>query len=204
MWSYLIEEIRETGIAFEAGLTDEEVSSAESTFQIHFPPDLREFLQTGLPSGKGFPNWRDGNIEQLKEWIDSPRMGVLFDVKHNGFWLEEWGPTPPSFEEAQRIVDDVVFAAPRLIPIYIHRMMPSEPFLAGNPVFSVHQTDIIYYGIDLRDYLIHEFLVRKSVGVWPIPQNIRKIAFWDVERFQNCRWGPNGSCIFDNSRKQLP
>ena len=29
--------------------------------------------------------------------------------------------------------------------------------LAGNPVFSVHQTDIIYYGCDLWDYFLNEF-----------------------------------------------
>ena len=37
-------------------------------------------------------------------------------------------------------------------------MMPSEPFTEGNPVFSVHQTDIIAYGVGLADYLTHEFL----------------------------------------------
>jgi hypothetical protein len=40
----------------------------------------------------------------------------------------------------------------KLIPIFVHRMMPDDPHLAGNPVFSVHQTDIIHYGFALADY----------------------------------------------------
>jgi hypothetical protein len=36
-------------------------------------------------------------------------------------------------------------------------MIPDDPHLEGNPVFSVHQADIIYYGHDLEDYLRHEF-----------------------------------------------
>ena len=35
-------------------------------------------------------------------------------------------------------------------------MMPDRPHLNGNPVLSVYQTDIVYYGFDLDDYLRHE------------------------------------------------
>jgi len=38
------------------------------------------------------------------------------------------------------------------IPVYSHRYLPSEPKATGNPVLSVHQTDIIYYGNDLASY----------------------------------------------------
>ncbi len=41
---------------------------------------------------------------------------------------------------------------PKLIPIYSHRYIPSSLNEIGNPVYSVHQTDIIYYGKDLWDY----------------------------------------------------
>ena len=36
-------------------------------------------------------------------------------------------------------------------------MMPDRPQLNGNPIFSIHQTDMIYYGFDLDDYFRHEF-----------------------------------------------
>jgi hypothetical protein len=137
----------------------------------------------------------------LRDWLDMPRQGVLFDVEHNGFWLDEWGPRPGSLEGALRVAGELVSAAPRLIPVYMHRMVPDEPHLPGNPVFSVHQTDIIHYGFDLADYLRHEFGLP---GREPWPDQVRPIRFWDIDRFQQMRWGPDGGCVFDNSRGQLP
>jgi hypothetical protein len=188
-------------IELDAGLTDAEVAAVEGRFGFRFPPDLREFLQTALPRGPQFPDWRSGGDGALRGWLDLPRQGVLFDVEHNGFWLEEWGTWPGSPEEALRVAGELVAAAPRLIPIYMHRMMPDEPHLPGNPVFSVHQTDIIHYGFDLADYLRHEFGLP---GRQPWPDRVRPIRFWDLDRFQEVRWGPDGSCVFDNSRGQLP
>src|SRR5207249_2559582 len=129
--------------------------------------DLKAFLQTALPVGENFPDWRSGDESALRAWLDLPRRGILFDIEHNGFWLEEWGPRPQTLDEAKPVANKLIDAAPRLIPIYMHRMMPAEPHLPGNPIFSVHQTDIIYYGMDLRDYLIHEFLAKEDVGVRP-------------------------------------
>ena len=203
MWTDLVATLRNEGVDFEPGLTDAEVAAAESRYGFWFPPDLRAFLQAGLPSGDNFPDWRDGDEATLRQWLDLPRRGILFDIEHNGFWLNEWGPRPASLAEARRVASELIAAAPRLIPIYSHRMMPSEPHLPGNPVFSVHQTDIIYYGVDLRDYLIHEFFAREDVGVWPIPETIRRIRFWEVERFLSVRWAA-GACVFDNSAGELP
>jgi hypothetical protein len=203
MWTNLVAEIRDTGIEFDAGLTDDEIAAAESCYGFQFPPDLRAFLQAGLPRGKRFPNWRSGDETELRGWLDLPRQGILFDIEHNGFWLDEWGARPATLHDAHEIATRLITAAPRLIPVFAHRMMPAEPHLPGNPVFSVHQTDIIVYGIDLRDYLIREFLARDDVGIWPIPGDVRLIDFWDIDRFQTVRWA-NGPCEFDNSRGELP
>ena len=151
MWVNLVDTLRDNGVAFDSGLTDAEVEAAETRYGFRFPPDLRAFLQAGLPRGDRFPDWRAGDEAGLRYWLDLPLRGVLFDIEQNGFWLEEWGPRPPSLSEAQRVAAELVVAAPRLIPVYSHRMMPAEPHLPGNPVFSVHQTDIIWYGVDLRD-----------------------------------------------------
>jgi hypothetical protein len=204
-WDDMIARLRSRGIVFGAGLTDAEVVSAESRFQIRFPPDLRVFLQTALPRGPRFPDWRSGDETVLREWLDLPRRGVVFDIEYNAFWLEEWGPKPATLAEAKRVAEDLIAAAPRLIPVFIHRMIPDEPHLPGNPVFSVHQTDIIVYGTDLRDYLAHEFLMTEAEQEdWTVPRGTRSIGFWDTERFQAVRWGPDGSCVFDNSRGLLP
>ena len=174
-------------IEFDAGLTDDEVAATEHRFAFRFPPDLREFLQTALPRGPEFPDWRSGDEAALREWLDQPRHGVLFDVEH-GFWLEEWGQRPELLEEALRVAGDLVAAAPHLIPVYGHRMMPDDPHLAGNPVFSVHQTDIIHYGFDLRDYFRCEFGLPDRE---PWPERVRPIRFWNLDRFQEVRWGPD-------------
>jgi hypothetical protein len=171
-------------VDFDAGLTNEEISSCEMRFGFRFPPDLRQFLQTGLPRGPQFPDWRSGDEALLREWLDSPRRGVLFDVEHNGFWLEEWGSKPETLADAMGAASAHVLTAPRLIPVFAHRMMPDEPHLDGNPVLSVHQTDIICYGFNLADYLRHEFGLP---GREEWPKVVRPIRFWDVVRFGDRR-----------------
>jgi len=188
-------------VEFAQGLSDAEVDATESRFGFRFPPDLREFLQTALPTGPRFPNWRSEDAAVLADWLDLPRDGVLFDVEHNGFWLPEWGARPGAVADALKIAGDLVAAAPRLIPVYGHRMMPAEPDEPGNPIFSVHQTDIIHYGFDLADYLRSEFHLP---GREPWPDKVRPIRFWDIDRFQGVRWDENGAATFDNSRGQLP
>lgn len=214
-WQQLVDQLRGTTyqfgviapgsavhrIEFGDGLTDAEIVAVESQFGFRFLPDLREFLQTALPRGPQFPDWRSADEAVLRDWLDLPRQGVLFDVKHNAFWLKEWGPRPGSLEEALRVASALVSSAPRLVPVYGHRMIPDEPHLPGNPVFSVHQTDIIHYGFDLADYLRHEFGL-PGRQAWP--DQVRPIRFWDIDRFQNVRWEPDGSCVFDNSRGEFP
>jgi hypothetical protein len=199
-WPLLIAQMKECGIEFDVGLNDSEIAVAETRFGFRFPPDLRAFLQTALPNGERFPNWRSGKVAVLRDWLDLPRQGILFDIEHNSFWLEEWGVRPESLADAKRSVSELVAGAPTLIPIYIHRMMPDESHLAGNPVFSVHQTDIIHYGFDLADYLRSDFHLP---GREPWPPGVRQIRFWDLDRFQNVRWA-DGSCVFDNSKGLLP
>jgi hypothetical protein len=153
-----------------------------------------------LPCGPQFPDWRSGDNATPQDWLDLPRQGVLFDVEHNAFRLNEWGLRPDPIEEALRVVGELVSTAPKLIPLYGHRMMPDEPHEAGNPVFSVHQTDIIHYGFDLADYFRNEFGL---AGREPWPEQQRRIRFWDEDRFQNVRWA-GGPPKFDNSTGELP
>jgi hypothetical protein len=199
-WFDIIEQMKGCGIEFVDGLSDAEITRVESRFSFRFPSDLREFLQTAVPQGEQFPDWRSQDEASLRDRLDIPRQGILFDVEHNNFWLAEWGPRAESLEKASRIVDELMGAAPKLIPIYSHRMMPDEPNLPGNPVFSVHQTDIIYYGFDLEDYLRHEF---DLAGREPWPENVRAIRFWDIERFDEACWAQRPR-VFDNRRGLLP
>ena len=204
-WSKLIDTLKIHGVTFSEPLSERETVAVEGLFGFSFPLDLREFLQTAMPTGKHFPDWRVCDETLIRDWLNRPREGVLFDVEHNKFWLSEWGDRPTELTDAHAIVNGLIDDAPMLIPIFMHRMMPSEPLDAGNPVFSVHQTDIIAYGTDLADYLIHEFTFTESEKFdWTLPENVRSIRFWDIDRFQETRWGEDGSCVFDNRRGILP
>src|SRR5260370_23892793 len=106
-----------------------------------------------LPVSNGFVNWRSATEEEIKEGMSRPYDGICFDIEHNVFWPGAWGTRPSSLDDAFAIAKKAVDAAPILIPILGHRYIPDSPNEAGNPVFSVYQTDIIYYGSELAGYL---------------------------------------------------
>ncbi len=172
--------LEKAGVIFEQGLTKSEIGRIETEFGFTFPPDLAEFLSFALPVSGGFINWRSAPKEVLLERLDWPADGACFDIEHDGFWLGEWGPRPAALPKAFEVAREMLAQAPKLIPIFSHRYLPDRPSLPGNPVFSVYQTDIIYYGIDLFDYLKNEFYVsfggkgRSGINI----NDVRKIDFW--------------------------
>ncbi len=173
------------------GLSDEEVIEIQERFGFHFPPDLRFLLQHFLPVEQATPrrpwvNWREEPEEAIRKRLEWPAEGICFDIVHSGFWIDEWGPRPTDLEEAFLIARQEVEKAPTLSPIYAHRYLPDEPSLAGNPVFSVWQTDMIHYGFDLATYFTAEFCVDEQISpdfYIPIPEwaakSPRPIRFWD-------------------------
>ena len=169
--------LRQHGVILDNGLTDAEISKVEGTFGFRFPPDLRELLQHALPVSPGFPNWRDEPESSLKDRLAGPVDGICFDVVHNDFWMEEWGSKPPDTPTALYIVRQAIAKVPVLIPIFSHRYIPDEPHLAGNPIFSVHQTDIVYYGKNLTHYLANEFSTNDERR-FPDYADVCKIRFW--------------------------
>jgi hypothetical protein len=68
---------------------------------------------------------------------------------------------------------------PRLMPIYGHRYIPCLPHEAGNPIFSVYQTDIIFYGFGLANYFQNEFQIELPYG-FEIPPKPKCTDFWSV------------------------
>lgn len=174
-WSRAFELIRARGHSVEPGLTAAELGRAEERLGIRFPPDLAGFLREGLPSGDRFPRWRslDAKIEAQLAW---PLEGVLLDVEQNAFWMAEWGERPANLDAAKTIATAAVRAAPALVPVCGHRYLPAEPLDAGNPVFSVYQTDVIYYGHDLAAYFEAE--LGSGYGGAIRLEKIRPIRFW--------------------------
>lgn len=137
-------------------LDERAFAEVERRFGFTFNPDHRTLLATGLPLGPRWPDWRDGDPDQLRERLDAPVDGVLFDVQQNGYWHASWGERPSRTTYALSVARHRLAAAPRLIPVYGHRYAPAlpEPDL---PVLSVVQTDVIVYGADLAGYLRREF-----------------------------------------------
>lgn len=153
----MIECLQTRGVGFDAGLSDEEVQNIERTFKFVFPPDLKLLLQIALPVSERFPDWRSGvGVQSMMDWLVE---GIMFDVEYNNFWLEEWGQKPDSLGQRVLTVRSLAKKWPRLIPVYGHRYLPAFPSEAGNPVYSVYQTDIICYGNDLLTYLCREFKI---------------------------------------------
>jgi hypothetical protein len=182
----IVDFLRQHGVILAHGLTNEEVSQVESTFAFRFPPDLRQLLQYALPISPHFPNWRDDSGSSLRGRLDWPVDGICFDIVNNDFWWDDWGPKPLDTPTALDVARREIAQAPVLIPIYSHGYIPGEPHLAGNPVFSAHQTDIIYYGSNLENYFINEFSPHEEQHL-PEYAEVRKIRFWSqlVETWGN-------------------
>ena len=102
---------------------------------------------------------------------------MAFDIKHNMFWIEEWGIKSDNIDKNVTIAKSYYKTYPKMIPIRSHRYIPSKPYKAGNPVFSIYQTDIVYYGCDLAHYLANEFHFELSNNFTKIDEP-RHIKFW--------------------------
>lgn len=170
--------LKATGVQFAPGLTAEEFADIERRFGFRFPPDLREFLTLGLPVSGGWVDWRGADESTLRKRLDWPADGVCFDIEPDAFWLAEWGPRPQKLADAFETARRAVASAPVLIPIFGHRYIPATPADRGNPIFSVYQTDIIYYGADLRDYFHNEFRDAFGRPQYEISGRPRRIEFW--------------------------
>ncbi len=170
-------------VKFESALTNDEILRIELTFDIKFPPDYKLFLQTALPISEGFVNWREGlylieTKAQILSRLAWPLEGLLFDLQSNNFWIDAWGNMPVSYNEKELIAKRHYASYPKLIPIYAHRYISSEPNENGNPVFSVHQMDIIYYGYNLATYLANEFNFILPDSFTLLEGPVREINFW--------------------------
>lgn len=172
------------GVSFAGGLTDIEFAQLADQFGVVFPPDLHLLLRIALPVSPKFTPWREAltssaGSDALRHNLSRPLEGLLFDARHNGFWYPEWGTAPAEDDGKEQVIRQFYPRYPTLIPIYSHRFLPALPKRAGNPVFSVHQTDIIYYGNDLAGYFAHEFKFTLPSTFDNPPQPKNHIEFWD-------------------------
>jgi hypothetical protein len=173
--SQSLERLRAAGVRLDSGLSDQEVSRVQDRLGFAFGPEHRELLQTALPVGDpSWPDWRNGSTEDLRGRLDWPIDSAVFDVHNNAFWPSSWGARPDGRAERERRARTHLARVPLLVPIFSHRYLTVDPEYRPSPVFSVYQTDVIYYGDNLLDYVAHEF---KVPPLDPSPDRIH-VPFW--------------------------
>lgn len=176
---YIFKNLLSAGVKLTPGLSTFEVLGIEEKYGFRFPPDLRDFLSFCQPQGDSWIDWRSDSTEKINERLSWPSDGLCFDVKYNAFWLPEWGVKPNNLELCYEIVRNEVNNAPKMIPIFSHRYIPDTPNKHGNPIFSIYQTDIIYYGSDLENYFENEFHYYFKTREHNIrSERIKRIEFW--------------------------
>jgi len=143
-------------VPLDPGLQPEELDEVEDRYGFVFSPDHRRLLARVQPAGDRWLHWTRDSEDSIRSRLDWPRDGVLFDVEHDVFWPVGWGVRPSNAAARRAIVTERVGQWPTLVPLFAHRYMPAAPAGPGAPVFSVWQTDVIFYGADLLDYLRHE------------------------------------------------
>lgn len=176
----MIEKIRkileEKNIQLNRGMSENEINKAEVFYGIEFPNDMREMLMNFVPVSDGFYNWNDyseENVSVIKDMIEWPYEGIIYDIENNDFWLEEFGERPNNKEDKIQIFIKYKNNIPKLIPIFSHRYIVSGKDV-NYPIISVHQTDIIYYGSNLLEYFENEFNKTNNLT------NIKEIPFWST------------------------
>ena len=177
MYEKCIRLLEMRGIELEKGLTVDELLQIEEIYSIQFPKSFKEFLNAVLPISKGFYNWRnltEDNIEFIRQTIKRPIEDV-YNMAEEVYWCYNWGEEPKEEIIIAKEVRERLNKAPKLLPIYGHRYMPiildDDP-----PIISVHNTDIIYYGINLEDYFEVEFGKKKQDTI--DFHSINPIPFW--------------------------
>ncbi len=157
-YSKIINLMKEKGVCFSLGLTDDTLAKVEKTYEIFFPDSLKAFYFTALPISVGnteFPRWDDfsqKNIAVIRQRMNAPYQWLKRDVE-KGFFLSAW---------AGKTVDELLETAPKLIPIYSHRYVP----MLNHPNPSIISTvgrDTVCYGVSLEDYLLREFCDENTV-----------------------------------------
>jgi hypothetical protein len=162
--------LREADVPLEDGLDSDEFRAVQRRFGFEFGPDHADLLRLALPVGDGWPDWRRDAESDLRKRLAWPVEGAVHDVLHNGFWPASWGARPLDDEVAEKRAREQLSRWPKLVPVYGHRYLPAAPSVSGAPVLSVYQTDVIYYGADLVDYL------RRELQLDPAPREEMKIA----------------------------
>jgi hypothetical protein len=158
------------------GFTQDALDDAQARYRLRFPPDLVALLRERRLDERY--DW-SAECPAIREMLSWPFEMLQFDVE-NGFWWPDWDERPAVKEQRDAVLREALERAPKLIPLYGHRFLPETPSEAGNPVFSMHGFDTIYYGDNLAGWLKRDF-----GWLWgEVVREPRYVPFWSdlVER----------------------
>ncbi len=182
----LINRLKQAGVVFENGMTEQELDLAEEFFGFRFPAEFRAFLSQAVPVGKDFFDYRDRSPENLKRFVgfrEQMERDFRFDLKakENREELLELLGEKLGFEQDNPAFDEAVIRywkeSPRLIPFFAHRCFFDG--MDGMPIISFWQpVDSIIYGFDLEDYLEAEFLGNDESAELP-PDLLKGTGIWE-------------------------
>jgi hypothetical protein len=159
------------------GASSVEIASIEAEIGFRLPEDFANLFQHLQDPGRVFFPWSNFKKQEYDDMIHWVLKGIEFDIDHNKFWLNRWVKRPTALSAALDVARKDFETWPKLLPIHSHRFLAAEPCRRGNPVFSIWQTDIIYYGADLAHYLVHEF-VDHDYALHTQAQSIQRIPVW--------------------------
>lgn len=179
----MIQKLKDAGIPFDEGLSDEEFVRIESTLGFRFPSEIRSFLTCGIPVGDSFYNWRDlsvANVQRFHDFSLSIEDAFLFDIENNSddlrFMLGDRFSEMKDPDVFSKAVLDCLQASSKLIPFYAHRCFFDG--MDNMPIVSFWQpTDTIFYGESFEDYLETQFLGKKHC-VKQIPERMKDTGIW--------------------------
>lgn len=163
----------------KGGMQAYEVENVESQLGFRLPADFKYLLMNMRDDGGVFFPWAKFSRYEYDETINWILGGIEFDVENNVFWLDDrWGARPEDVRARKEIVRRDFASWPKLVPVCGHRFLAAEPCQPGNPVFSIMQTDVIYYGANLAHYLVHEFIPGEDHAAHTSDLTIRQIDVW--------------------------
>lgn len=164
-----------TGTRWKPGMAQAEIDRLEADFGATFPEDYRAFLAIlnapdtpahwylyqgatlePAPHRNIFTDWSAGFADAERADKDL-KAGLLFDVEHSAVWKDEWGKRPTEAHDLAARIEELVDAAPKLIPLHSHRFLISGLDLEPAPVVSVMQSDVIYYANSIEECLAEDF-----------------------------------------------
>jgi len=131
------------------GLSEEEIAALEQTWNVRFPPDYRLFLLRLHAVGEVTAGAAHGR----KHLMAVKKSKIVYN------WLLDTKELRRAFTLPVRELGfhQPVATAPKLIPITWYLHLLGEPWRAGNPILSIHGTDIVVVSTNFRRHLLSAF-----------------------------------------------